>query len=58
MGIGAKPAILIYALLPIIKNIYTGIIGIDPKTIEVAKGIGLTKWKRLFRIELPITAPT
>ena len=58
VGIGAKPAILIYALLPIIKNIYTGIIGIDPKTIEVAKGIGLTKWKRLFRIELPITAPT
>lgn len=60
VGIGAKPAILmviVYALLPIIKNTYTGIIGIDPKTIEVAKGIGLTKWKRLFRIELPIAAP-
>ena len=34
-----------------------GIISIDPKTIEVAKGLGLTKWKRLFRIELPIAAP-
>lgn len=60
LGIGTKPAIfmvIIYALLPIIKNTYTGIISIDPKTIEVAKGLGLTKWKRLFRIELPIAAP-
>lgn len=60
VGIGAKPAILmviVYALLPIIKNTYTGITSIDPKTIEVSKGLGLTKWKRLFRIELPIAAP-
>ena len=60
VGIGTRPAVLmviIYALLPIIKNTYTGIMSIDPKTIEVAKGIGLTKWKRLFRIELPIAAP-
>ena len=60
VGIGAKPAILmviVYALLPIIKNTYTGLIGIDPKTIEVAKGLGITKWKRLFKVELPIAAP-
>ena len=60
VGIGAKPAILmviIYALLPIIKNTYTGLMSIDPKTLEVAKGLGITKWKRLFKVELPIAAP-
>lgn len=60
VGIGSKPAILmviVYALLPIIKNTYTGIISIDPKTLEVAQGLGLTKWRRLFRVELPIAAP-
>ena len=60
VGIGTKPAILmviVYALLPIIKNAYTGIMSIDPKTIEVAKGLGISKWKRLFKVELPIAAP-
>lgn len=60
VGIGTKPAILmviVYALLPIIKNTYTGINSIDPKTLEVAKGLGITRWKRLFKIELPIAAP-
>ena len=60
VGIGEKPAILmviVYALLPIIKNTYTGITSIDPKTIEMAKGLGLVKWKRLFKVELPIAAP-
>jgi len=60
VGIGAKPAILmviVYALLPIIKNTYTGIVSIDPKTVEVAKGLGLTKWQRLFKIEMPIAMP-
>ena len=44
VGIGQKPAIImivIYALLPIIKNTYTGITGIDPKLLEAARGIGL-----------------
>lgn len=60
LGIGTRPAVfmvIVYALLPIIKNTYTGITSIDPKTIEVAKGIGLTTWKRLLKVELPIAAP-
>lgn len=60
VGIGSKPAILmviVYALLPIIKNTYTGIVSIDSKTVEVAKGLGLTKWQRLFKIEMPIAMP-
>lgn len=60
LGVGEKPAILmviVYALLPIIKNTYTGIVSIDPRTMEVARGLGITKWKRLFSIELPIAIP-
>src|SRR4051812_30550385 len=46
LGIGAKPAIvalLIYALLPIIRNTYTGITGIDKHVIEAAKAMGMAK---------------
>ena len=60
VGIGAKPAILmviVYALLPIIKNTYTGLMSVPPETLEVAKGLGITKWRRLFKVELPIAAP-
>lgn len=60
IGVGTKPAVLmvfVYAFLPILKNTYTGIMSVDPKNIEVAKGIGLSRWKCLFQIELPIAAP-
>ncbi len=60
LGVGEKPAILmviVYALLPIIKNTYTGISGIDARTVEMARGLGITKWKRLLSIELPIAIP-
>lgn len=55
-----KPAIImvvIYALLPIIKNTYTGITGIDPKLHEAASGIGLSKTQQLLRIQLPLALP-
>ncbi|TCD08349.1 ABC transporter permease subunit [Pedobacter frigidisoli] len=60
LGIGAKPAIvalLIYALLPIIRNTYTGIIGIDKHIIEAAKALGMSKTQILFRVELPLAMP-
>jgi osmoprotectant transport system permease protein len=60
LGIGAKPAIvalLIYALLPIIRNTYTGIIGIDRHIIEAAKALGMSKRQVLFRVELPLAMP-
>lgn len=60
VGIGQKPAIImivIYALLPIIKNTYTGITGIDPKLLEAASGIGLSKSQQLFKIQLPQALP-
>ena len=60
LGIGAVPAIvmvIIYSLLPIIKNTYTGISSIDPQLVEAAEGIGLTKWQVLMKIKLPMALP-
>ena len=49
-------ALIAYALLPILRNTYAGIRGIDPTLIEVARAIGLTSTQRLFKIELPLAA--
>ncbi len=60
LGIGTLPAVvmvIIYSLLPIIKNTYTGIAGIDPELVEAAKGIGLTKWQVLYKVKLPMALP-
>lgn len=60
VGIGQKPAIImviIYALLPIIKNTYIGITGIDPMILESASSIGLSKFKTLYKIQIPIAMP-
>ena len=60
LGIGAKPAIvalLLYALLPIIRNTYTGIEGVDPSVKEAAQAMGMNKWQVLFKVELPLAMP-
>jgi osmoprotectant transport system permease protein len=49
-------ALTAYALLPIVRNTYAGIQGIDPALIEVARALGLTDRQRLFKIELPLAA--
>ncbi|KQS91860.1 ABC transporter permease/substrate-binding protein [Chryseobacterium sp. Leaf394] len=59
-GIGATPAIvalLIYALLPIIRNTYTGITGVNPAVIEAAKAMGMNRKQLLFKVELPLAMP-
>ncbi|RXM39488.1 ABC transporter permease [Chryseobacterium sp. CH21] len=59
-GIGPKPAIaalLIYALLPIIRNTYTGITGVDPAVIEAAKAMGMNRSQLLFKVKLPLAMP-
>jgi osmoprotectant transport system permease protein len=50
-------ALIAYALLPILRNTYTGIRGIDRSVIEVSRAIGLTDMQRLIKIELPLAAP-
>src|SRR3954451_895903 len=49
-------ALTAYALLPILRNTYAGIRGIDPAIIEVARALGLTNSQRLFKVELPLAA--
>jgi osmoprotectant transport system permease protein len=49
-------ALTAYALLPILRNTYVGIRGIDPAVLEVAQALGLTGKQRLFRVELPLAA--
>ena len=56
-GIGARTAIvalLLYSLLPIIRNTYTGITHVDPAVRESARGMGMTDWQLLWRVEIPL----
>ena len=60
LGIGPKPAItalFLYALLPIIRNTFTGISGVDPAVKEAALAMGMGKWQVLFKVELPLAMP-
>jgi osmoprotectant transport system permease protein len=59
-GIGARTAIValvVYALLPIIRNTYAGIAGVDPAVLDAARGMGMTDLQRLRIVELPIAMP-
>ena len=49
-------ALTAYALLPILRNTYAGIQGIDPSVIFVARALGLTGTQRLIKVELPLAA--
>ncbi|HUK46498.1 MAG TPA: ABC transporter permease [Terriglobales bacterium] len=49
-------ALMLYALLPMIRNTYEGIRGVDRATIEAARGMGLTDSQLLFKVELPLAA--
>ncbi len=56
-GIGMFPALVVlslYALLPILRNTYTGITEVDKSLLEAAKGIGMTNAQTLFKVELPL----
>ena len=47
-------ALTLYALLPLIRNTYTGIRGVDPAVVEAGRGMGLTDLQLLFQVELPL----
>jgi osmoprotectant transport system permease protein len=49
-------ALTLYALLPLIRNTYTGITGVDRSVVEAARGMGLTDWQLLYKVELPLAA--
>ena len=47
-------ALTLYALLPVIRNTYTGIRGVDPAVVEAGRGMGLTDSQLLFQVQLPL----
>jgi osmoprotectant transport system permease protein len=49
-------ALSAYALLPILRNTYAGIRGLEPAVIDVAHALGMTGMQRLFKVELPLSA--
>lgn len=59
-GIGQIPAIValfIYSLLPILRNTYTGMRGVNPNLIDAARGMGMTEMQLVRKVELPQAAP-
>jgi osmoprotectant transport system permease protein len=50
-------ALALYALLPIVRNTFTGVTGVDAGVLEVAHGMGLTNRQVLWHVELPLAAP-
>lgn len=59
-GIGARTAVIalaLYALLPVVRNTVTGILGVDPKIREAALAMGMTPWQILRLVELPLAMP-
>ena len=60
MGIGKIPAIFalfLYALLPIVRNTFSGISGVDSEFVEVSKGVGLSSGQILWCVEIPLALP-
>jgi len=60
VGIGSVPAVIslvVYALLPIFQNTYTGLTEIDPSLEEAATAFGMTRWEKLHKVELLLAFP-
>ena len=49
-------ALTLYALLPLIRNTYVGITSLDRAIVDAARGMGLTDWQLLYKVELPLAA--
>jgi osmoprotectant transport system permease protein len=60
LGLGVAPtvvALVLYALLPIVRNAIVGLAGVDPQLVDAARGIGMNRVMILLRIELPLAWP-
>ena len=59
LGLGVVPtvtALVIYGLLPVLRNTVTGIQGVDPAAVDAARGMGMTRWQALVRVQLPLAS--
>jgi osmoprotectant transport system permease protein len=60
LGIGNRTAVValvLYALLPILRNTYTGVRSVDPAVVEAGRGLGMTDWQQLRLVEIPLALP-
>ncbi|MBS7707791.1 ABC transporter permease [Chelatococcus asaccharovorans] len=59
-GIGTAPAVIalfLYSLLPIVANTAVGLAQVSPSVVDAARGMGMSRWQRLFAIEIPLALP-
>ena len=62
LALGMTPATVItalsiYAMFPVLKNTYTGILAVGPQYLEAARGCGMSPFQRLMKVELPLAMP-
>src|SRR4051812_11932227 len=60
LGVGKVPAIValfFYAVLPILRNTYTGVRGVNKDLLEAGRGMGMTGWERVRLVEIPLAIP-
>jgi len=53
----ALAALILYALLPVVRNTLVGLDGVDPNVGEAARGLGMTPWQELMKVRLPLSMP-
>lgn len=63
LALGMRPvtviiALSVYALFPVLKNTYTGLLEVDRKYLDAARGCGMSPWQSLWQVELPLAMPT
>lgn len=59
-GIGKLPAIIalfLYSLMPILRNTYVGLMGVNPDTIDSARGLGMTNMQLILKVDIPLAMP-
>src|ERR1700674_3701579 len=60
LGLGFAPtliALVVYGLLPVLRNTVAGIQGVDPAAVDAARGMGMTRWQALVRVQFPLASP-
>ncbi|HWW10024.1 MAG TPA: ABC transporter permease [Candidatus Acidoferrales bacterium] len=60
LGLGLEPtiiALVLYGALPVLRNTVAGIQAVDPAAVEAARGMGMTRWQALYRVEVPLASP-
>ncbi len=60
LGIGIVPtvvALIAFSALPVLRNTMVGIQGVDPAAVGAARGMGMTRWQALWRVQVPLATP-